>query len=96
MSLSSGHLDYLLDEMCLITTQVGLIAHRQAHLGGFAPSPSPSLEASIDEDDDDAGDNDASSSGDDDLSVTCLLSFVTKRGSSFGLRVVLYLGGELV
>ena len=27
--------------------------------------------------------------------MTYLLSFVTKRGSSFGMRVVMYLGGEL-
>ena len=27
--------------------------------------------------------------------MTCPLSFMTKRGSSFGMRVVLYLGGEL-
>ena len=28
--------------------------------------------------------------------MTYPLSFMTKRGSSFGMRVVLYLGGELV
>ena len=28
--------------------------------------------------------------------MTFPLSFVTKRGSSFGMRVVMYLGGELV
>ena len=32
---------------------------------------------------------------DDRFSMTCLLSFMTKRGSSFGLRVVMYLGREL-
>ena len=54
MSLSYGHFEYLTDEMCQITTQVGRIACQQARLVGFAPfpSPSPSLEALADEDDD--------------------------------------------
>ena len=51
-------------------------------------SSSPSLEASEDEDNDGDFDNDnedASSSSDNEMiaSVTCPLSFVTKRGSSF-------------
>ena len=62
---------------------IGRIACRQARISEFEPSPSPSPEASIDEGDgdgDDADDDedDASSFGDDDLSVTCPLSFVTK------------------
>ena len=56
-----------------------------ARLGGFVASPSPSLEASEDEADYDE-DEDASSFGDDEMtaSVTCPLSFVTKKGSCFG------------
>ena len=52
-----GHLDYLTDEICQINTRVNRITCQQARLGDFAPSPSPSLEASADEDDD-AGDDD--------------------------------------
>ena len=37
---SSGHLDYLTDEMCQMNTRVGCIAHRQARMAGFAPTPS--------------------------------------------------------
>ena len=73
-----------------MNTRVSRITQRQARLGGFAPSPSPSPEASADEDGDDGDDEDededASSSNDDEMvtfSVTCPLSFVTKRGSSF-------------
>ena len=60
-----ARLDYLIDDMCQINTQVGRIARRKALLGGFAPS----LEASTNEDDD-AGDDevdDASSFSDDKL-----------------------------
>ena len=64
-------------------------------MAGFAPSPCPSPEASPNDDDEDDED-DASTSGDDDLSMTGLLSFVTKRGVVLGLKVVLYLGGKLV
>ena len=60
------------DELCQVNTYVGRITRRQAYLGGFMASPSPSLEASVDEDDDgdsnsdDADeDGDASSFGDD-------------------------------
>ena len=69
MSLSFSRLDYLTNEMCQITTRVGRIARRQARLGGFAPSPSLSPEASADEDDDagDDEDDDASSSSDDEM-----------------------------
>ena len=72
MSLGFDRLDYLIDEMCLITTQVGRIARRQAHLGGFTPSPYPSLGASTDEDDDagDDEDDDANSSGDDEMTTS--------------------------
>ena len=68
-------------------------------------SPSPSLEAFEDEDDDGDSDNDdddddedASLPSDDEMSTlfTYPLSLVTKRGSSFNMRVVIYIGGELV
>ena len=75
-----------------MNTRVGHIARRQARMAGLAPSPSPSPKASPDDDDED----NASFSNDDDLSVTCPLSFVTKEGVVLRLRVVLYLGGELV
>ena len=62
-----GRLDYLTDEMCQINTQDSRIAYRQARLGGFFPSPSPSLKALTDEDDDagDDEDDDVSSSSDE-------------------------------
>ena len=99
-----AHLNTLSDELCQVNTRVSRIARWQAHLGGFVESPTPSLETFKDEDDDggfdDGGnkDDDASSSNDDEMTawVTCPLSFVTKRGSSFDMRVVIYLGGELV
>ena len=63
-----GHLDYLTDEMCQMNTRVGYIARRQAHIGSFVPSLSPSLQASANEDDDVGDDkNDASSFGDDEM-----------------------------
>ena len=74
-----------------MNTSVDHIAWRQARLGGFVASPSPSVEASEDEDDDgddDDEDEDASSSDDEEMTawVTCPLSFMTKRGSSFGYK----------
>ena len=99
-----AHLDTLNDELCQVNTRLSRIAWRQAHLCGFIESPSPSPEASKDQDDDgdsddddDDRDEDASSSSDDEMTawVTYPLSFITKRGSSFGMRVVMYLGGEL-
>ena len=77
-----------------MNTSVGRIARWQARHGGFVESPSPSLKAFEDEDDDgDSNDNDddedkdASSPGDDEMTAcfTYPLSFVTKRGSSFGM-----------
>ena len=76
-----------------MNTYVDRIARRQAHLGGFTTSPSPSPEASADKDNDIGDDEDEDE--DDDLSMTCPLSFMTKRRSSFRMKVVLYLGGEL-
>ena len=99
-------LDTLSDELCQMNTRVSRISWRQARLGGFVESPSPSPEASKDEDgdgdfndddDDEDEDENASSSDDDTMTafVTYPLSFVIKRGSNFGIRVVMYLGGEL-
>ena len=51
-----------------MNTQVSRIARCQARMAGFALSPSPSLEASVDEGDDaDDDEDDASSSGDDEM-----------------------------
>ena len=84
-------LDTLSDELCQVKTCVDHIARRQTHLGGFVASFSPSWEAFEDEgndgdSDDDDENEDASSSGDNEMTawVTCPLSFMTKKGSSFG------------
>ena len=45
-------LNYLIDEMCQMNNQVGRIARQQARMASLAPSPSPSLEASLDHEDD--------------------------------------------
>ena len=37
-----AHLDALSDELCQVSTRVGHIAQRQAAIGGFAASLSPS------------------------------------------------------
>ena len=67
-------LDTFSDELCQVKTRVNHIAQRQACLGGFAASPSPSLEASEDEDatdgDDDDKDEDASSSSDEEMTTS--------------------------
>ena len=60
-----SRLDHIFDEMCQMNTRIGCIAHRQSHLGGFAPSPSPEpvKDSSDGRDDDD----DASGSKYDDV-----------------------------
>ena len=65
-----GHPNYLTNEMCQMNTRVGCIAHIQARISSFAPSPSLSLEAA--NKDDDAGDDedDASSSCDDEMTTS--------------------------
>ena len=91
------------DELCQVNTRVGRIAWRQIVMGGFTASSSPSPQGSKDASDDGSGSDDAdeddgaSSFSDDEMIawVTCPLSFVTKMESSFGMRVVIYLGGEL-
>ena len=99
------HLDTLFAELYQVNTRVGRITRWQACLGGFVESPSPSPKASEDEDnngdsnnDDDDGDDDASSPSDDKMTawVTYPLSLMTKIGSSFDMRVVIYIGGELL
>ena len=63
-----ARLNTLIIELYQVNTRVGLIARRQARLGGFITSPSPSPETSKDEDADDGTDDedeDVSSFGDD-------------------------------
>ena len=71
-----ARLNTLSGELCQVKTHVGHIAQRQARLGGFVESSSPSLEASKDEDDDgdsddddDDEDEDASSPSDDEMTT---------------------------
>ena len=94
-------LDTLSDELCQVNTRVGHITWRQAVIGGYTVASS--LEASEDESDgfgnaDDAEDDDDGSPSDDEMSswFTCPLSLVTKRGSSFEMKVVILIGGGLV
>ena len=90
--------DSLTDEMCQMNTLVGRIAWQQARLGGFAPSPSPSLKALLDKDGDDEDDN-ASSSNDDKMMTSQWLTLChswQKGEVILGLKVALYLGEELV
>ena len=70
-----ARLDTFSDELCQVKTRVSHIAQRQACLGGFAASPSPSLEAFEDDNGDDGdgdGDDedDASSSNDDEMTTS--------------------------
>ena len=53
-----AQLDTLSDELCRVNTLVSRIARRQARLGDFVKSPSPSLEASEDKDNDGYSDDD--------------------------------------
>ena len=72
LQLMDARLDTLVDELCQVNTRVGHIARRQARLGGFAASPSPSPEALTDEDgedSDDGDDEDASASSDDQMTT---------------------------
>ena len=70
-----ARLDTFSDELCQVKTRVNHIAQRQACLGGFVASPSPSLEAFEDDNGDDGdgdGDDedDASSSNDDEMTTS--------------------------
>ena len=91
------HLDTLSIELYQVNVCVGRITRWQATMGRFAPKatlspPSPMAFDSEDEDDDDGDDDDGSNDDDGDASSTdemstehsYHLSFVTKRGSSFG------------
>ena len=72
LQLMDARLDTLVDELCQVNTRVGHIARRQARLGGFAASPSPSPEALTNEDgedSDDGDDEDASASSDDEMTT---------------------------
>ena len=97
-----ARLNTLSDELCQMNTHVGHIARRQAVMGGFTAYTSPSPLISEDKSDDgfssdDADeDEDASSPSDDEMSTWCTysLSLMTKRGSSFDMRVVIYIRGE--
>ena len=97
-------LDTLSDELCQVNTHVSRIARRQAVMGGFIVTSSPSPEASEDESDDGSNSDDADediddgSPSDDEMSIryTCPLSLVTKKGSSFKMRVVIVIGGGLL
>ena len=70
-------------------------------MGGFTAYTSPSPPASEDESDDGSSNDDAdeddgaSSPNDDEMStwLTYPLSLMTKSGSSFDMRVVIYIGG---
>ena len=73
-------------------------------MGGFTVASSPSTPASKDESDDGSSsddadeDNGASSPSVDEMSTLCTyhLSLMTKRGSSFDMRVVILIGEGLV
>ena len=102
-----ARLDNLSDELCQVTTCVSRIAKWQAHLSGFVASPTPSLEVSeekdIDNGDSNGGDADedeaSSSSGDKEMIASQWLTIFhawQKGGVVLGMRVVMYLGGELV
>ena len=65
-------------------------------MAGLTPSPSPSPEASPNVDDDK---DDVESSNDDEMTTSQWLALChswQKWGVVLGLRVVLYLGGELI
>ena len=66
-------LDTLSTKLYQVNIRVSRIARRQAHLGGFVESPSPSPEASKDDngcnDDDDDEDGNASSSSTNEMST---------------------------
>ena len=99
-----ARIDTLNDELCQVNTRVGRITWQQAAMGGFTATSSPSSPVSKDESDDgsdneDADENDSAiSPSDDEMSTwyTYHLSLVTKRGSSFEMRVVILIGGGLV
>ena len=69
-----ARLDTVSDELCQVNTRVGRIAQRQAVIGGFTVTSSPSSSVSEDESDDGSDsdadeDEDASSSSDDEMTA---------------------------
>ena len=70
-----ARLNTLSDELCLVNTRVGRITQRQAVMGGFTATSSPSSPVSKDESDDgsdskDANEDDcASLASDDEMST---------------------------
>ena len=99
-----ARLDTLSIELYQVNVCVGRIARRQASMGGFAPEATPSPPSPVasdsedeDDDDDDGDDDDAPDDADGDASSTdemstrhsYPLSLVTKKGSSFDLKVVI-------
>ena len=99
-----AHLNTLSDELCQVNTRVGRIARRRASMGGFTIASSPSAPASEDKSDDGSSNEDvdeyngASSPTDDEMSTwyTYPLSLMTKKESSFEMRVVILIEGGLV
>ena len=102
-----ARLDTLSMELYQLNIRAGRIARWQASIGGFAPKATPSplspVASDSEEEEDDGGDDDdAMDDADGDASSTNKmstwhsypLSLVTKRGSSFGMRVV-YLRGRV-
>ena len=68
-----AYLDTFSDELCQVNTYVGRIARRQAQLGGFVASLSPSPKALTNDSDDGADDDDKDKDGcssDDDEMMT--------------------------
>ena len=70
-------LNTLSEELCQVNTRVDRITRRQARLGGFVTSPSPSSKAFKDEDEDandgtgdENEDEDASSSNDEEMTTS--------------------------
>ena len=98
-----ARLDTFSIELCQVNTRVSRIAWQQAAMCGFTAYSSPSPSTSEDKSDDGSGSDDAdeddgaSSPSDDEMTawVTYPLSFVTKRVSSFRMKVVMYIGREL-
>ena len=97
-----GHLNYLINETCQMNTWVGRIACWQASMASFAQFPSlecPAASLSEDDDDDEDDEDSVSSSSDDEMTTSQWLTLChswQKGGVVLVLRVVLYLGGELV
>ena len=94
-----ARLDTLSDELCQVNTRVSCIAWRQAIIGGFTVSSSPSPQASEDESDDDGFDGDdadeddgASFLGDEEMTTSqwITLCHLWQKGEVvLGMKVVM-------